>query len=840
MNDQLRLEAQLSLYSDTSCRDTGQYFCTTRPFSMPRSGNRATILQTGKQTFREIHSALMKAEHFVWIADWQMAHDVELERLAGDKDHTTRLHNLIEKIISTKPVHVRVLLYWSVTPSIPGVYDGLVMDRLNALNKRGYPGSVKVLRQKPTTTQNDAVDYSHHQKFVVVDGKIAFIGGIDLTYGRWETPEFDVVIDPSRFVINEMYNPNLRKARPLSQREKDLVEQFKFEEPYGDNLLEEGCQPRMPWQDVHMKLEGPSVVDIHRNFIRRWNVVAKLTGDYMDKKWLQKNRAWGALEAAQGSRMGGAQVQIVRSVSSFHLAAEGKRPTDLELLPAPNEKELWQNCLKRWCDEHQDNILNAMVNCIRSADNYIYIETQFFISQFGRWGNDIDSSKIGNENNGIRNVIVEELADRIGKHIKAKTPFHVYIVIPVHPEGDITTDPVWKQHWLAQTTFMHGTESLVNRIGVYLEAVNRNEKEWTQYVTLLNMRNYGVTVQFARDAKTLNELYDYEIGRYVVTEQIYIHSKLMIVDDAVAIIGSANTNDRSLTGNGDTEIAAIIVDTEDVELRDLGSPTMKVQTRKFARELRKHLWRKHLGLLVNPEAYFNSASRAKNENSIEHPPRLKSTEGQIKKLTGCSVDTILDKPCEPMVVQGIQKLAKFNANVYEKVFTHTPRDNFGLYTAGPEMYTQPYPLLFDRIGTLASKSLVTDPKIGRPRTQKALDEFNARKRANYNALMSHGKDAKYTGIVPPPLQDSYMTKDLLPHQVRGLKEMSFGRRQQVYSDGRVHDIKKAIQDLKEIVGFFVAPPLNWGMKTEVDDPTKATAIGVDIASLHKATNTANT
>ena len=37
-----------------------------------------------------------------------------------------------------------------------------------------------------------------------------------------------------------------------------------------------------------------------------------------------------------------------------------------------------------------------------------------------------------------------------------------------------------------------------------------------------------------------------------VTEIIYIHSKLMIVDDRIALVGSANINDRSLLGNRDT------------------------------------------------------------------------------------------------------------------------------------------------------------------------------------------------------------------------------------------------------------------------------------------------
>ena len=43
-----------------------------------------------------------------------------------------------------------------------------------------------------------------------------------------------------------------------------------------------------------------------------------------------------------------------------------------------------------------------------------------------------------------------------------------------------------------------------------------------------------------------------------VTEQIYVHSKLMIVDDNIALIGSANLNDRSLKGTRDSEIAVVI------------------------------------------------------------------------------------------------------------------------------------------------------------------------------------------------------------------------------------------------------------------------------------------
>ena len=42
-----------------------------------------------------------------------------------------------------------------------------------------------------------------------------------------------------------------------------------------------------------------------------------------------------------------------------------------------------------------------------------------------------------------------------------------------------------------------------------------------------------------------------------VTELVYIHSKLMIVDDRLVICGSANINDRSMLGSRDSEVRKI-------------------------------------------------------------------------------------------------------------------------------------------------------------------------------------------------------------------------------------------------------------------------------------------
>jgi phospholipase D1/2 len=865
MNSPLPLEAKLSLYNNTVTSDTGQYFCNSRPFSMPRTGNKVSILSSGQVVLRNIYQALMSAEHFIWIADWQMAFDVELVRRGGN-DHPGQLHKVIEQIIKTKPVQVRVLLFRSVKDTVPGTYDGMVADKLNGLNKKGYPGSVKVALQAPTTSQLDSIDYSHHQKFVVVDGRVGFIGGIDLSYGRWETPEFDVVADPARQLINEMYSPGMRKLRPPSKKEKQIIAEFDCAGPYGGTLIEEGCQPRMPWQDVHIKIEGPSVVDIHRNFVRRWNAMHTQPGasypirggELLNKEWLEKVGGWQVLQEQQQLKGGGAQVQIVRSVSNRHLAVEGGRPEDLLLYAHTRERDTWQQCLNSWYGEHQNNILNAMVNCIRSADNYVYIETQFFISSFGTWGTKtlpidddhsvvvpvVDSARVGNENNGIKNTIVDALAARIIDHIKAKTPFHVYMVVPVHPEGDLADGSVWKQHWLALTTIKHGSNSLINRIKRGLKEKKRNPDEWVQYLTVLNMRSHGATVQYARDPNTFDEDFSHEIGRFVVTEQIYIHSKLLIVDDAVAIVGSANINDRSLTGNGDTEIAAVVVDTEGVELRDLGSPTMTVQTRKFARELRRQLWEKHFGFLIDSTsakdtAYFNSAVRAqratgKMDDSVEHPPRLKTTKERVFDISKMTWQNILDKPCAPEVVKAVQMIAAHNAKIYEEVFQHTPRNTLKTFAACTSFFTLPYAALYDEMGTAYLRATVR-PDANQPtfvrmtETQKA--DFFKRRDSFFQAHEDRaGKHKDYHGVIPPALQAQYMTTQLLPHQKAALNESTYGRLQQLYAGGKVHDVTKAIVYLKEnVVGFFVAMPLDWGMGTVIDgDPTQH--MSVDIAS----------
>lgn len=80
---------------------------------------------------------------------------------------------------------------------------------------------------------------------------------------------------------------------------------------------------------------------------------------------------------------------------------------------------------------------------------------------------------------------------------------------------------------------------------------------------------------------------------FQVTELVYVHSKLMIVDDDTVIIGSANINDRSMNGTRDSEMAVIVEDTQKFPVKMSGKDHM---AGRFASSLRRTLFREHLGI----------------------------------------------------------------------------------------------------------------------------------------------------------------------------------------------------------------------------------------------------
>lgn len=78
--------------------------------------------------------------------------------------------------------------------------------------------------------------------------------------------------------------------------------------------------------------------------------------------------------------------------------------------------------------------------------------------------------------------------------------------------------------------------------------------------------NDSVNSQPRSEADERQEASDY------VTEELYIHAKLLIADDRVVIMGSANLNDRSQCGDRDSEIAMLTEDKDMIPSRMNGEP----------------------------------------------------------------------------------------------------------------------------------------------------------------------------------------------------------------------------------------------------------------------------
>ena len=120
-------------------------------------------------------------------------------------------------------------------------------------------------------------------------------------------------------------------------------------------------------------------------------------------------------------------------------------------------------------------------------------------------------------------------------------------------------------------------------------SISRDQNSLLKQITAqgINPTNYVSFCSLRQNGELLNT---------PITELIYIHSKLMIVDDRTIICGSANINDRSLLGSRDSEMAIIIEDTEFIEIN---FNQKLIQSGKLTGKLRMQLMSDHLDCDLN-------------------------------------------------------------------------------------------------------------------------------------------------------------------------------------------------------------------------------------------------
>jgi phospholipase D1/2 len=138
------------------------------------------------------------AEREILIVGWDIDSTVELIRDESHPLYPSPLAETLEALVERKPsLEVRVLSW-----DFAMVY---VLEReLLPSYRFGWQNSERLHFH---LDGEHATGASHHQKFVVIDGDLAFVGGLDLTKSRWDTRDH-AADDPRRVNSdNKSYRP---------------------------------------------------------------------------------------------------------------------------------------------------------------------------------------------------------------------------------------------------------------------------------------------------------------------------------------------------------------------------------------------------------------------------------------------------------------------------------------------------------------------------------------------------------------------------------------------------------------------------------------------------------
>lgn len=583
--------------------------------------------------WEDICYAISEAHHLIYLVGWSIFHKVRLVReptrpLPRGGDLT--LGELL-RYKSEEGVRV-LLLVWDDKTSHKKYFintEGVMQTHDEETRKFFKHSSVTcVLAPRYASSKLSFIKqqvvgtvFTHHQKCVLVDTQApgnfrkitAFIGGIDLCDGRYDTPEHRLFHGLNTVFKDDFHNPTF---------------------PAGTKA------PRQPWHDLHCKIEGPAAYDVLLNFEQRWKrstrwkefSLKKKMARWHDDALIKIDRISWILSPAVSETEN--EVTIVPKEDPAMWVSDEK---DLETWDVQVFRSIDSGSLKGFPktvgDAHAKNLIcsknlvidksiqTAYIQAIRSAQHFIYIENQYFIGSSYGWPS--------YKNAGADNLIPMELALKIASKIKAKERFAVYVVIPLWPEGDPKSATVQEiLYWQSQTMQM--------MYGIVAGELKNMQLEGSHPQDYLNFYFLGNREEIPEELLSEAEQSDtngakankvsdsFKYQRFM----IYVHAKGMIVDDEYVILGSANINQRSLAGSKDTEIAMGAYQHHHTWGKKKKHPRGQVYG------YRTSLWAEHLGML---EPWFNepeSLECVRKVNEVAEDNWKRFTGENFMKLQG--------------------------------------------------------------------------------------------------------------------------------------------------------------------------------------------------------------
>ncbi|XBJ22005.1 hypothetical protein VPH35_000460 [Triticum aestivum] len=505
--------------------------------------------------WEDLYDAISNARHLVYITGWSVFPHITLLRERDGQQET--LGELLKRKAG-EGVHV-LMLVWNDVSSIDGLLAGL-MDTRDEQTANYFGGSRvqcvlcprnMYVRGHILDAKMDTLVYSHHQKAIVVDQElppsssdsdgrrhiVSFLGGLDVCHGRYDTQSH-----------------SLFKTLGAGKAHGDDFSQVNFND---ENATLGKGGPREPWHDIHAKVEGPVAWDALHNFEQRWR------------------------------KQGGDNEQLVDLVA---LDLEGKVTPASWAVTLPGDQEAWSVQLFRSIDNIDTvGFPDSMEAAFKAGllqdkhRSFIYIENQYFIGSSFQW-----KSHDGIDPVDVRacQLIPRELSLKIVRKIEDGERFAVYIVVPMWSEGSPTG-----RYRQAMLDNQRRTMALMyDDIAVALQAkrIDANPRDYLTFFCLGNREANNPEGGEYQPPQRPQDGTDYARAQMARRFMIYVHSKMMIVDDEYIIVGSANLNERSMAGYRDTEIAIGAYQPHRI---NTGAELAKGHVHGF----RMSLWHEHLG-----------------------------------------------------------------------------------------------------------------------------------------------------------------------------------------------------------------------------------------------------
>ncbi|XP_039432741.1 phospholipase D2 isoform X1 [Culex pipiens pallens] len=167
-------------YMKKVANDTARDFTMPNPhqsFAPSRPGMQAGWFVDGASYMSAVADALEGATEEIFITDWMLSPEIHMKRPAIDGDYWR-----LDKILKRKAeqgIKIFVLLFKELDFAL-GINSYYSKQKLVEQHK-----NIMVLRH-PDHARAGVFFWAHHEKLVVVDQTYAFVGGIDLCYGRWD------------------------------------------------------------------------------------------------------------------------------------------------------------------------------------------------------------------------------------------------------------------------------------------------------------------------------------------------------------------------------------------------------------------------------------------------------------------------------------------------------------------------------------------------------------------------------------------------------------------------------------------------------------------------------